>query len=176
MNFSSFVGRLSPAFYANALGIENIIAVTTGCCSIMILGMIGIKSVAGVVSIGIIYGFFAGICKPIWLLQNLSCLSEHVLPIYFSDIALLAPLLAILNDDFSELGWVSNNSNHSPVGDRFGSVRMGIAYAISGLSLLYPFPEADHPYRVKALATWLVKHLLLLFLAILKFSNLRNTH
>jgi hypothetical protein len=62
MNFSSFVGRLSPGLYVNSLGIDNVIAVTAGCCSILILGMIGVKTISGVVLIGIIYGFFAGIC------------------------------------------------------------------------------------------------------------------
>lgn len=63
MNFSSFIGRLSPALYANSLGVDNAVIISTGCCSILILGMIGVKSVTGVVVFGVIYGFFSGICK-----------------------------------------------------------------------------------------------------------------
>src|SRR5882762_1252639 len=63
LNFSSFIGRLSPALYANSLGIDNAVIISTGCCSILILGMIGVKSVTGVVVFGVIYGFFSGICK-----------------------------------------------------------------------------------------------------------------
>ncbi|EIW63445.1 MFS general substrate transporter [Trametes versicolor FP-101664 SS1] len=81
MNASSFVGRLSPGWFANRLGSHNIIVTATFCCAILIFGMIGISSVASVVVIAVIYGFFVG-----------------------TYIAMLGPLLAHLTDDMSELG------------------------------------------------------------------------
>jgi hypothetical protein len=67
MNFSSFIGRLSPSLFANYVPAEYIIAVSTSGCSILVFGMIGVKSIAGVVVFGVIYGFFAGICKTYFL-------------------------------------------------------------------------------------------------------------
>ena len=63
LNVSAFVGRLSPGLYANALGVDNAVTISAGCCSVLILGMIGVKSLTSVAVIGVIYGFFAGICK-----------------------------------------------------------------------------------------------------------------
>ncbi|KAI0666568.1 MFS general substrate transporter [Trametes maxima] len=100
LNGCSFFGRLSPGFFANRLGVENITVVSTFVCGTLILGMIGLSSVGSVVAIGIIYGFFAG-----------------------TYIAMLAPLLAHLTDNMSELG-----------------ARMGIALAFSGIGTLIGTP------------------------------------
>ncbi|CDO77695.1 hypothetical protein BN946_scf184969.g46 [Trametes cinnabarina] len=100
LNACSFLGRLSPGFFANKLGVENITVVSTFVCAVLILGMIGLSSVASVVVIGIIYGFFAG-----------------------TYIAMLAPLLAHLTDDMSELG-----------------ARMGLAFALCGFGTLVGTP------------------------------------
>ncbi|KAI0373510.1 MFS general substrate transporter [Pilatotrama ljubarskyi] len=100
LNACSFLGRLSPGFFANKLGVENITTLSTFVCAVLILGMIGLGSVASVVVIGVIYGFFAG-----------------------TYIAMLAPLLAHLTDDMSELG-----------------ARMGIAFAFAGIGTLVGTP------------------------------------
>ena len=63
MNASSFVGRLSPGFFAQKLGVENMTLASTLACTVLIFGMIGLGSVASVVVIGVIYGFFAGTCE-----------------------------------------------------------------------------------------------------------------
>jgi hypothetical protein len=63
MNFSSFVGRLSPGLYANYFGVQNIVVAAAGCCAILILGMIGVKSVTSIIVIGVFYGFSSGVCK-----------------------------------------------------------------------------------------------------------------
>ncbi|KAI8975830.1 major facilitator superfamily domain-containing protein [Trametes punicea] len=81
LNACSFLGRISPGFVANKLGVENITVVTTFVCAVLILGMIGLSSVASVVVIAVIYGFFSG-----------------------TYIAMLAPLLTHLTDDMSEHG------------------------------------------------------------------------
>ncbi|KAI0829934.1 MFS general substrate transporter [Trametes gibbosa] len=100
LNVCSFVGRLSPGFFANKLGVHNITVVSTFCCAVLIFAMIGLGSVASVVVIAIIYGFFAG-----------------------AYVAMIAPLLASLTDDMSELG-----------------ARMGIAFALYGVGSLIGTP------------------------------------
>lgn len=75
------------------------VVLSTGCCSILIFSMILIKSAVSVIVIAVFYGFFAGMCKSgstilLFTFYDLSC----------TDIALLAPLLAVLADDLSEIG------------------------------------------------------------------------
>ncbi|PCH38482.1 MFS general substrate transporter [Wolfiporia cocos MD-104 SS10] len=81
MNSASFVGRLSPGFFAHRVGIANMICFATFCCTAMIFAFIGLGSVASVVVIGIIFGYFAGVY-----------------------IALMGPLMTVLTEDLSELG------------------------------------------------------------------------
>ena len=73
MNASSFVGRLSPGFFSRKLGVENMTLASTLACTVLIFGMIGLGSVASVIVIGVIYGFFAGTCKhaPLLFLRGL---------------------------------------------------------------------------------------------------------
>jgi len=96
MNVSSFFGRLSSVIFAKPLGIPNMIVISTVCCSVLIFGMLGVKSVAGMVVFAVIYGFFVGIFMTV-----------------------IAPLVAILTEDMSELG-----------------VRMGFAFALCGIGAL----------------------------------------
>ncbi|KAI0780298.1 MFS general substrate transporter, partial [Fomes fomentarius] len=77
----SVLGRLSPGFVANTLGVENMVLGSSFACAVLILGMIGLRTVTSVVVIGTIYGFFSGVY-----------------------VTLLGPYLAILTDDVSELG------------------------------------------------------------------------
>ncbi|KAJ6616754.1 major facilitator superfamily domain-containing protein [Mycena sp. CBHHK59/15] len=81
MNASSFVGRLSPGFFAHSLGIANMVAAAAGCGAALILGMIGLRNIASVVVLGILYGFCAGVF-----------------------ITLMPPLVAFLTEDLTELG------------------------------------------------------------------------
>lgn len=62
MNSAGFVGRLTPGFFAHTLGIPNMVAASAGCGSVVILGMIGLRTVASVVVLGILYGYCAGVC------------------------------------------------------------------------------------------------------------------
>ncbi|KAJ7658890.1 major facilitator superfamily domain-containing protein [Mycena rosella] len=93
MNASSFVGRLSPGFFARKLGIINMVAAASGCGAVLILCMIALKSTASVIVIGVLYGYCAGVF-----------------------VTLMAPLLAILTEDLSELG-----------------LRMGVSFAVVGI-------------------------------------------
>ncbi|KAJ7240405.1 major facilitator superfamily domain-containing protein [Mycena haematopus] len=81
MNASSFAGRLCPGLVLHRWGVKPMITVASGCGAILILAMAAIHNVAGVVTIGIIYGFFAG-----------------------TIVTLIGPLMVALTDDMSELG------------------------------------------------------------------------
>ncbi|KAJ7438742.1 MFS general substrate transporter, partial [Mycena latifolia] len=81
MNASSFVGRLSPGFFARKFGILNMVVIGSGCGAILILCMIALKTVVSVILLGVLYGFCAGIF-----------------------VTLMAPLLAVLTQDMGELG------------------------------------------------------------------------
>lgn len=56
------MGRLAPGFFAQSLGVPNMVVVASGCGAILILAMIGIGNIASVVVIGVLYGFCAGAC------------------------------------------------------------------------------------------------------------------
>ncbi|KAJ7813776.1 major facilitator superfamily domain-containing protein [Mycena olivaceomarginata] len=81
MNGSSFVGRLSPGFFAQRLGVVNMVTAASGVGAVLILCMIALKSIASVVIIGVLYGYTAGIF-----------------------VSLMAPLLTTLTDNIGELG------------------------------------------------------------------------
>jgi MFS family permease len=81
MNAASFAGRLFPGLVLHVWGVKSMITVGSGCGAVLILSMIAIHNVASVVTIGIIYGFFAG-----------------------GIVTLIGPLLAVLTDDMSEFG------------------------------------------------------------------------
>ncbi|KAJ6529838.1 MFS general substrate transporter [Mycena capillaripes] len=81
MNSASVVGRLAPGFFAQRLGILNVLLVAEGCGAVLILSMIALKTIASVVVIGVLYGLCAGVF-----------------------ITLIPPLLALLTPDMGELG------------------------------------------------------------------------
>ncbi|KAJ7164233.1 major facilitator superfamily domain-containing protein [Mycena filopes] len=81
LNGSSFVGRLVPGFFARRFGVANMITIASGGGAVLILCMIALKTIASVVVIGVLYGFFSG------------CF-----------VTLMAPLIAILTDDMGEVG------------------------------------------------------------------------
>ena len=100
LNFSSFVGRLSSGFAAHVIGAPITITFSSVCCAAVILGMIGVKTVSSVVLVAIFFGFFAGTCKLVYL----EALDEDADK--ETDIAMNAPVLAVLADDFGEIGYV----------------------------------------------------------------------
>ncbi|EKM56382.1 uncharacterized protein PHACADRAFT_118039 [Phanerochaete carnosa HHB-10118-sp] len=102
LNFSSLVGRISSGFVAQKIGGPIGITFSAMCCSAVILAMIGIKTVTSVVLVAIFFGFFAG-----------------------SYIALNAPVLAVLADNFGEIG-----------------ARMGVAFAAAAFGGLIGSPIA----------------------------------
>ncbi|KAF8162173.1 major facilitator superfamily domain-containing protein [Mycena galopus ATCC 62051] len=90
---SSFVGRICTGFFAHSLGIANMATASAGCGAVFIFGMIGLSNIASVVILAILYGFCAGVF-----------------------ISTMAPLVAILTEDVTELG-----------------LRMGLFFATEGI-------------------------------------------
>ncbi|KAG1733986.1 major facilitator superfamily domain-containing protein [Suillus lakei] len=81
LNACSCVGRVTSGFIAAFTGVPNLIIISSMSCSALILGMMGLSSLASVVVLGVLYGYFSG-------------LNNGVSP----------PLIALLTPDLSELG------------------------------------------------------------------------
>ncbi|KAK7697609.1 hypothetical protein SLS64_013348 [Diaporthe eres] len=61
VNLSSIVGRIIPNIHlADIMGPMNMIMVTTAILAVTSLGFIGVKNVAGVFVVAVVYGFFTG--------------------------------------------------------------------------------------------------------------------
>ncbi|KAJ7065707.1 MFS general substrate transporter [Mycena amicta] len=84
MNAASFLGRLSPGLFLPSLGHYGVMYLITGsaaCSTVLILSMIALRTTVSVVVIGVLYGLASGMF-----------------------ITLMAPLVAFLTEDMSELG------------------------------------------------------------------------
>ncbi|KAG7095906.1 hypothetical protein E1B28_006593 [Marasmius oreades] len=81
LNFANLLGRIIPSLLANILGVENMVTASAFACAAVILGMIGLSSIASVVLIALVYGFVSG-----------------------AFISLSNPLLVLLTSNMSELG------------------------------------------------------------------------
>ncbi|KAF8205961.1 MFS general substrate transporter [Mycena galopus ATCC 62051] len=81
MNAASFVGRILPGILSQRVGVKAMVTVASGLGSILIFAMIAMHNLTSVVTIGVLYGFFAG-----------------------GIATLMGPLFTVLTDDMSELG------------------------------------------------------------------------
>ena len=63
LNAANVVGRVSSGFIAGRTGVPTLAVIATFSCGIIILSMIALDTIASVVVIGVLYGFFSGICK-----------------------------------------------------------------------------------------------------------------
>lgn len=68
-------------------------------CCILLFALFGVKSLAGMVVVGLLFGFFSGACKLVMLVPTMDFLLTRM-----SDISLIPPLLARMCRDMSELG------------------------------------------------------------------------
>ncbi|KDR84660.1 hypothetical protein GALMADRAFT_151450 [Galerina marginata CBS 339.88] len=100
LNGTQLFGRIAATFLTGKVGIPYLAIGASACCSIIIFGMIGVSSVASVVIIAVLYGFASGIY-----------------------VAIMAPMVAGLADDFSEIG-----------------MRMGISFTMAGVGGLVGTP------------------------------------
>lgn len=60
---ANLVGRVTSGYIAEYTGVANLTIAATIASGVLILGMIGLKTLASVVVLGIIYGYFSGVCK-----------------------------------------------------------------------------------------------------------------
>ena len=63
LNFASLVGRLTIGFFAQQYGVPETITLSCGCCAAITMGMIGIKDIAGVTIVAVLFGYFCGACE-----------------------------------------------------------------------------------------------------------------
>lgn len=63
MSAGSSVGRIAASFLLPFVGVVDQTIMTTIVSGILIIGMIWLGSVASVILLGILYGFFSGISK-----------------------------------------------------------------------------------------------------------------
>ncbi|KAG2359028.1 MFS general substrate transporter [Suillus spraguei] len=81
LNGFNFVGQLTSGFIAAFTGVPNLIIIAAFSCGVLILGMIGLSSLASLVVLCVVYGYFSGIT-----------------------VAIMPALMAFLTPDLSELG------------------------------------------------------------------------
>jgi MCP family monocarboxylic acid transporter-like MFS transporter 10 len=62
MNGSGFFGRLASGPLAETLGVFNAMCFTAISSSALIFGLLGVKTVAGVVVFAVLFGFFLNAC------------------------------------------------------------------------------------------------------------------
>lgn len=91
------------------------------------MGMIGVKDVAGVVLVGIFFGYAAGACKCLEYFFRL-----NILKCAHTDIGINVALLAGLADDMSEVGQVRLLTIYRTLLTGIVRARMGLAFAFSG--------------------------------------------
>ncbi|KAI0765095.1 hypothetical protein C8Q74DRAFT_1450190 [Fomes fomentarius] len=117
-SFYALLWASAPGFVVNRLGVEKILVASIFVCAVLILSMFALKTVASVIAIAIIHGFPAGVY-----------------------ITLLAPWLAVLADDISELGYVFllpcllGSAPQTPC-----KARMGVAFFFCGIMSLIGTP------------------------------------
>lgn len=101
LNACSMVGRLTPGFFVKQFGVENMFIFASFACSAVMFGMIGLKSVVGVVMVAICYGFFAGSSMLDPLTNSVKCGLRSLLAV-----ALMGPTIIGLSPSFSQIGYV----------------------------------------------------------------------
>ncbi|KAJ7029328.1 major facilitator superfamily domain-containing protein [Mycena alexandri] len=78
MNSASVVGRLAPGLFTRRFEIIDMAVVASGFGATLILSMIALKTVASVVIIAVLYGFFSGVCEGSVKLLMLAVLTEDL--------------------------------------------------------------------------------------------------
>ena len=106
MNASSFIGQVSSAALVGYLRVPILVIISTFCCSVILFGMIGVHTVAGVVVFGVLYGYFAGICTSPCLINSADkiWLGAFLTMLVCAVLSLWTPVMTLLTPDLSELG------------------------------------------------------------------------
>ena len=63
VNVASLAGRLAAGFIGQIFGVDNMTVISVGVCAAVTLAMVALKNIAGVVVIGVLFGFFWGLCE-----------------------------------------------------------------------------------------------------------------
>ena len=66
MNASSFIGQLTSGVLVEHFGVPAVLTGSTFVGTVLLFALIGLRTLASVVAIGILYGYSAGICKQAW--------------------------------------------------------------------------------------------------------------
>lgn len=102
MNASSFIGQLTSGVLVQHFGVSAVLTSSTFGGTVLLFALIGLRTLASVVVIGILYGYSAGICKPAY---HVHCSAYSRSPLLSAVQALWAPVLVILSPDPSDLGY-----------------------------------------------------------------------
>ena len=63
LNAGSTLGRLVPTFVADRVGVYNMLVPAMAACAGLIFAMFGATDGAGVVCVGLVFGFASGACE-----------------------------------------------------------------------------------------------------------------
>lgn len=74
MNASSFIGQLTSGVLVQRFGVSAVLTSATFGGTVLLFALIGLRTLASVVVIGILYGYSAGICKPAYHVRFFSLL------------------------------------------------------------------------------------------------------
>ena len=77
LNSANLVGRVSSGFITRHTGVPVLMIITTFAFGVLILAMIGLSSLASVVVLGVLYGYFSGICEHYHVDASLSHLDRR---------------------------------------------------------------------------------------------------
>ena len=129
LNASSVVGRLLPSFFADRLGVYNMLVPSLLASAVVLFGMMFVRDFTGVIVFGSLYGFTSGACKQslelMFLLQSYMCAVR-----YFVDPATPGPA-----DDGDRRVGVRTHAYRSENFHNFCS------------SLFFPAPEWESHFR-----------------------------
>jgi len=62
MNVAAFIGRCTAGIIASYIGVLNLTVLSTVACSAFIISMIALTDIANMIIIGVMYGYFSGVC------------------------------------------------------------------------------------------------------------------
>lgn len=95
------MGRLIPNFFADRVGPYNILIPCLTASSVLLFALFGIKTFAGVVVYGLLYGATSGACEPNLIHTSLAyCEADS----NFTDFSLIPSLVAQLSRHLGEQG------------------------------------------------------------------------
>lgn len=63
LNAGSVAGRILPPFLADYFGVYNVLLPSMAASAVMLFAMFGVKTLAGMIIVGLLFGFFSGACE-----------------------------------------------------------------------------------------------------------------